>query len=171
MPFCFDPSSSPSSSPFHVQLCLISVTFLRQGGTSSALFCGGTPLSAQIEDLVLKGTLFLNTSMNVTSFKVLINIIEVINLEDTLWNIFTKEHLRCAVLCLLQQGAEAMSRRFWGGGSAFPPRQVREENTVNTVSDNSVQAHQGAEADEGGSRVLAIWLLGQDGLQHEGRPG
>ena len=75
------------------------------------------------------------------------------------------------MLCLLQQGAEAMPGKFWGGGAAFPPRQVREENTVNTESDDSVQAHQGAEADEGGSRVLAVRLLGQDGLQHEGRPG
>ena len=61
------------------------------------------------------------------------NIIVVINLEDILWNIFPQEHLRCAVLCLLQQGAEAMSRRFWGGGAAFPPRQVREENTLLTL--------------------------------------
>ena len=95
----------------------------------------------------------------------------MINWEDILWNIFPKEHLRCAVLCLLQQGAEAMPGRFWGGSPAFPPRQVREENTVNTVSDNSVQAHQGAEADEGSSGILAVRLLGQDRLQHKGRPG
>ena len=98
------------------------------------------------------------------------NIVVVKNLEDILWNICTQEHLRCPVLCLLQQGAEAMPGRFWGGGAAFPPRQVRGENTVNTASDDSGQAHQGAKADEGGSGVLAVRLLGQDRLQHEGCP-
>ena len=104
-------------------------------------------------------------------FRAWINIIVVLNSEDILWNLCPQEHLRRTMLCLLQQGAEAMSRRFWGGGPAFPPRQVREENTDNTVSDDSAQAHQGAKADEGSSGILAVRLLGQDGLQHEGRPG